>query len=649
MGHTEAQAQARLTQRGPVVAAVLAAALAAAAPAAAGPRVVDPQAVSLGVTERVVLGDTAGTEITVIARKKDGAPLDVAPPRLVASVGTLGAVERTGPGTWKVSYVPPAEGPPQVAVIVAAVDAADEDAVGFLPLPLYGKGATVVHTKPGSVVTVVAGGKSFGPVKADKDGSASVPLVLGPGVKTAVTHALDEAGNQAEKKIDLGVPPFPRVAAIALDEVATADGNGVARVLAVTVDERGAPQEHAPLKVAVSTGGVKVEDDIAPGMRLLVLQPGRTRSGSVSATVTLVGAPDSVSHLEVPLVTGPPAKAEITLSREMIDDHDPDRTITATARLLDAGGHPVPPQAAGAVVDFGRIERFDSDEDGTRRITWIVPAGTHKKRAVLSVHLPSGVVLGEARVKLQGGPPPIKFDPVDFVVADGTSGIDLVVRIRDPSVNNVAVQADPAEGTVGRPTVKHGVVRVRFTPARTETATTAHVRAQAGDDVAEVTVPLAPAPHAGLILGGSLAVESNYSSIVAVGPEVSLVTQVIGPLYAGGKLALLQSVLKPVEDHRAVPLFAEVLWRPAMSPDAQFVVGLDAGPVLSDLVDGGKHTLEVAVGAQAVVGAAWHAGPGWVEAALEAGSAGYVGSGIAAARVGVPFGAGVSVGYRIGL
>ena len=77
----------------------------------------------------------------------------VAEPRLSASVGRFEAVQRGADGSWVASYVPPQEGPPQVAIVTAI---ADGD-VAWMAIPLAAEGDAVVKTRPRASIVVRIG------------------------------------------------------------------------------------------------------------------------------------------------------------------------------------------------------------------------------------------------------------------------------------------------------------------------------------------------------------------------------------------------------------------------------------------------------------------------------------------------------------
>jgi hypothetical protein len=115
------------------------------------------------------------------------------PLRVQCSAGKLEELTEIGPGSWHAVWRAPRSLVPQVAIIIAR----SGDAVGFLPLPVWGGGDAEVRTRPGAVVSVNIGRERFGPMRAGADGIAHVPVVVPPGVDFA---------QQGERLIDLHVP-----------------------------------------------------------------------------------------------------------------------------------------------------------------------------------------------------------------------------------------------------------------------------------------------------------------------------------------------------------------------------------------------------------------------------------------------------------
>lgn len=628
-------------------------------------RAIDATALTFAVEPaRIVLGDTTAAKLTLTAKHRDGTPLDVAPPLLTVSAGALSAPTRTDAGVWTVTFTPPKEAFPHVAIVAATIETATSSAVGFAPLHLWGKGETAVRTKPNSSVTVMIGSDAHGPVQADKTGLAKVPLVVPPGPERAVARSVDEVGNESQKAIDLGVPPFNRVALLALDDPVAADGGARGRLLAFVVDKKGAPLFSAKLKPKATVGAFAGEPaGVAPGVFLLTWQPGKAAPGTAKVSVALEGAPGSTAEASVKLISGGPAKAVFTLSRNSLTADD-ERVVETVLHLFDDAGSAVPASAATVDVDYGRIDAISTLPDGTRRINWLIPPQTERTEVTITARVPSGKVLGDAKVALASGKPArLYFDKPEGVIADGQSGVDLVLHVTDRSGNELTakdarVEVEARAGKIESANVDGKRLVARLVPVANDHPDFVRVTGTIGAITAQTLVKTAPRPAAWLLVGAGLAIGSNYGALLSAGPELSLLVRMPGldgSLHAGVSASVLQSLLRPppVLDQRSYPIWAEIGWRPPLSPEQAFHLGGAVGVVLGELgypIDGvPRHTVEPSLGAQVVIGWAHRLGPGFLEFDGRVGSARAL-SGVAGERlVGLPVGAALVTSYRFAL
>ncbi len=651
-----------LLRAAPALAFALAAQAHAAEPRA---RAIDATAITFALEPaRVVLGETTSATLTLTAKLPDGTPLDVAPPALTVSTGGLSSPTRTGPGVWSCTFTPPKEAFPHVAIVAATIETATASAVGFVPVQLWGKGETAVRTKANSTVTVFIGNDSHGPVQADPTGLAKVPLLVPPGPERAVARSVDEVGNESQKAIDLGVPSFNRVALMALDNPVAADGGAKGRLLAFVVDKKGAPLHTAKLKTTASVGAFSgAPVGVAPGVFLVTWQPGTTAPGRATVAVALEGAAGSEAEASVQLISGAPAKAVFTLSRNALSADD-ERVVETVVQLFDGAGSTVAASAATVDVDYGRIDAISTLPDGRRRINWLIPPHTERTEVTISARVPAGTVLGLAKVSLSSGKPArASFDKADVVVADGESAVELSLRVTDRAGNELVPTGAriEVEERVGR--IEGGAVDgkrfvARLVPVKNDHPDFVRVTGSVGEVQAETLVRTAPPPQALFLVGAGLAISSNYGAMVSVGPDLSLLARLPGfdgSLHAGVSASLLQSLLRPapVLDQRSYPLWVELGWRPPISPDVAFHLGGAVGVVLGELRypfrGTVRHTVEPSLGGQLVIGWAHRLGPGFFEVDARAGTARAL-SGVAGEQlVGLPVGVAVVTGYRFGL
>lgn len=617
----------------------------------------------------LVVGDTKDAVITIEAHDDDGAPLDVAPPRLATSTGTIEAPVRVKPGVYRARFVPPVEAFPHVALVSATMDTVTTTAVGFVTVPLWGRGATTVKTKPGSSVTVFVGADAFGPIVADGDGDARVSILVPPGPEHAVAKSVDVVGNESQKTIDLGVPAFNRLALFPLDDIVSGDGTGRARLLVFVVDKKGVPLVEARVKATTAVG---VVDDtvqaLAPGIFEVVWKPGAQKQQQVPIVVALEGAALSAATTTVRVIAGAPARADVVTPKQALGA-DEERELMVRVTVFDQGGNPVPFGAARVDVDVGRIDRVVGSEV-SKQIAWVLPAklsagSAEKKTATLRVRASGGVVLGEARVTLLPGKPrTLAMAPFADVVADGSAAAPVLVTAQDSAGNDVVPVGVVVSGSRGRVVAANVDATARrftalFVPDPRDDEEVMPIEARLGSISTTASLRLRPRPRALLLVGPALTSSWSYGPITAVGPELSMLVRLPlfdGAVHAGLTLGVLEGVpaasSSTFVQHRAFPVFGEVAWRPLLMPDLGLHLGVAGGLVASDVVvarvdgEGEARQIEPAVGGAVVVGIAYRLGPGFIELDAKGGYAVVVGSSLIE---GAPFGAGLSLGYRFGI
>src|SRR5207302_5622096 len=120
--------------------------------------------------------------------------------RVSASVGRVGALREAAAGEYTLSYTPPDEKYPQVA-IVAALAVAD-GAFTAAPIRLAARVTVEGEGEPGATMTIAVDGHEFPPTTVGADGRFSMPLVVPPGGR-ATGVSVDKLGNQQRREIDL--------------------------------------------------------------------------------------------------------------------------------------------------------------------------------------------------------------------------------------------------------------------------------------------------------------------------------------------------------------------------------------------------------------------------------------------------------------
>src|SRR5438309_8175191 len=216
---------------------------------------------------QLVLGkDVAHAALTIASRTR---------PRLSTNVGEVRKLRLDAPDTWVAEYVPPVELFPQIAIVAAVAD----EEVAWVAISLFGQGVAEVRTRARAKISVKIGGETFGPTQADRHGEALVPVIVPPGVHEAL---------HGRQRIDLRVPPIPRLHVVVLDEHARADRIERLAVLVLATEEDGRPLKGARVRLLAARGEAAAKQR-APGeyRAQWTVQPGR--SGKVRIVATLEG------------------------------------------------------------------------------------------------------------------------------------------------------------------------------------------------------------------------------------------------------------------------------------------------------------------------------------------------------------------------
>jgi hypothetical protein len=641
---------------------VLLATASRAGPAAPASRALDVDTFAfVAEPERIILGETASATLRITATDDDGRPLDVAPPMLKISTGALSPPVRVAPGVWNATFTPPKDAWPHVAIVAATIEHGQETAVGFVALPLWGKGQAAVATKPNAQVTVSIGADRFGPVPSNAAGDVRVPILVPPGPETALAKSVDNVGNESQKSISLGVPGFNRLAVVALDDVVAGDGNGRGRLLAYVVDKKGAPLVDARLTAKASAGRVAAPVEVGPGMFEMLWQPGPSTAQEATVTITLVGAPLSVAKVNLRVIAGAPTRAEIVVPRRALSADD-DPAVPVRLTVFDAGGTPVPFGAARVDVDHGRLEGASGDV--TRQVSWILPRARERSTARLTVRATDGAVLGTAELALlPGRPAALRVEAPGDVVGDGTVGAPIVVSALDGAGNEVVPRGVVLEATGGRivaPTLDVAARRLRalYVPDPRDDETFVEVEARLASLAASAPLRVRPRARPALLVGPAVGSSWGYGDVLAVGPELSMLVRLPlldGALHGGLSLGAHEGIAAAssasFSTWRAWPLLLEAGWRPMLTPELGVHVGAAGGLVVVDATadKAGVPTRAVTPGlaGAAVVGVAYRVGPGVVELDARVGA----GAPLDPAPLvpAMPLGAGLVLGYRFGL
>jgi hypothetical protein len=255
-------------------------------------------------------------------------------PVLVANVGHLSGLRVVGPRRFEAIYEPPGESIPDVAIIAATTSRG----FGWLALPLAGTGEVQVKTEPRANATVTIRGRRFGPVRADAEGRAVIPIVVPPGTRYALFQG---------RRMDLGVPAVARPYAVI-------DRSGIAanvsttvtlRVLVVTADGR--PRQRAPLRLEVSSGSISAPHAVEPGVFVASWRLPAAAPGEASVSAWIAGEPGAAAYATVIRREGAPGKRDVEQEGEARAERS---TLLPRKETRPSRPAPAPPPPPPAVV-----------------------------------------------------------------------------------------------------------------------------------------------------------------------------------------------------------------------------------------------------------------------------------------------------------
>ncbi|ATB32774.1 hypothetical protein [Melittangium boletus] len=312
------------------------------------------------VPEYGVLGDERELEVRVEL------PPEATDLELFASEGEVGPLTPMAPGVFRAPYVPPRQRLPREVILTARARGPWGPLEGWSLLPLWGRGQAEVRTRPGAPVSLQVGERSFGPVQADAKGLARVPLTVPPGHREAFFGA---------RRIDLGVPPWPCVHAVAERRQVRADQAETVDVRLFLSRLKGTPAPPGPFTFTPSRGGVSLPLELEPGVLLVrwTLPPGPT--GEVSLQGGVGHDPRWSFEVRLEAVSGPAQRFELKVDREEVVASEAAR-IGVEVSAWDAAGNPrrsvvsLAPRLGG-VTNFADVR---APSAGVRLEVWPVRA-----------------------------------------------------------------------------------------------------------------------------------------------------------------------------------------------------------------------------------------------------------------------------------
>ncbi len=438
----------------------------AASPDANDDSPTDIKVVLTPARSQVVLGSTAEVSVT----------LAVAGPRAetfrpVRAFATVGELELPTPGdrpgAFQTRYHPPANRFPQVALLVVELASGPRRLLASARISL--EGATVVpfRTNPGAAVTLRVAKRVFGPVVADREGRAEVPVEVPPGARTGLARAVDQNAAARETEVDLQLPAFPRIAVVAPPRL---EAGSFAEVAVFAVEPDGTPCPASSLDIIAS-------DALVHGMgagpageaRFLLEAPRIIRSGPLALTATAAGSPPAQADVRLRLEPARPAQLAVILSpRRLVIGTAETATVAVVVR--DTFGNLT--SSAGAEVQIdGEARPLAIDATGVGVVTIPAPARP-AGRDHFEVQAALGNLFALDRIHITGGSPArLTLSIRDGrIIGDGQRSTELHVQAVD--ANGIATRVpglswDTPDGRIRRVRVPHdGEYVAEYVPDR---------------------------------------------------------------------------------------------------------------------------------------------------------------------------------------
>ncbi|WP_434389756.1 hypothetical protein [Melittangium boletus] len=382
-----------------------------------------------------VLGEERAMELRVEA------PPGSSDVEVFVSEGQVSPVAPVAPGLFRATYVPPRQRLPREVILLARARGPRGPWVGWSVLPLWGQGLAEVSTRAGAPVTLQVGERSFGPVEADAQGLAHVPLLVPPGQREALFGT---------RRIDLGVPPWPCVHAVAERHQVRADREETVDVRLFLSRLPGTPAPRGDFTFTASRGAVGPPREVEPGVWLVrwTLPPGP--AGEVVLRGGQGKEPRWAWEVGLEAVAGPARRFELTVDREEFVATESAR-LTVEARARDAADNPVA-AALRLEADGARVDALGEQRPGVYTGGLRPPARFDGRTEVTLRLFAEGTPepVATRRLRLRAGPlARVRMAPVrPVLVADGHTEVAWHISVEDRYGNPVE-EAAPRVSLVG--------------------------------------------------------------------------------------------------------------------------------------------------------------------------------------------------------
>ena len=414
---------------------------------------------------RIVLGQDSTATLTFtfqgdLADAANAGQLDVR-----ASTGTVANLTPLGDGRFTALFTASADLFPHNALLTV-VDRRDPSrSYGGDAIPLVGKANFPVVGLPGSRIMMKVGEREFGPIQADADGRAQVPIEVRPGAKTAtVTSVLAGQPNKVEV-IDLQIPATKRVQLFPTWAAIPASGKGSIPVRALVVRPDGTGDANASVRFSTTAGTVGAATHEGKGVYVAQFTPPAGKTASNATLQVTIDDPAGAQTDALTLAMVPPLPARLALTPEPPILDDKVSTVQIFGKVTGTDGAGMMTQGLRFDVSGGSLQGAAKDLGAGDYQATITPDGGSTLDVVVTVKAtPSANPLAHVLV----------VPARDGVRPDGQSTTGVAVLTLDAfghPVGGVPVQLSITQGDAAIPatitTDESGIGVVPLTAGRT--------------------------------------------------------------------------------------------------------------------------------------------------------------------------------------
>lgn len=242
---------------------------------------------------RLVLGRAAGIGVRVTSTTP------ISSLELDASVGRVERIVRVTGKRWAARYVPPGNYLPQVAIIAARARPEEKgrSLVGWRALRLWGKALVRVRAKSGKQVKIQVGPSQFGPVRANSEGIAVVPVVVAPGVRF---------GWHGNNRLKLDLPGFKRLHGVLSRKHVDGTKVDTTDLYLFAVRSDGTVYRGLPPLIRFTRGSFGRIRHVGPGAWMVTLTIPAGEADQLMVTASLPLAPSASTTLTIDRASNPP-------------------------------------------------------------------------------------------------------------------------------------------------------------------------------------------------------------------------------------------------------------------------------------------------------------------------------------------------------